>query len=177
MSRRRRGRYMGILRGGKVEEAQKVLDYLSGKNKAEYPERRGNRPEMRNVYVRPFTLALAAGAALVQRVNSSRWNSVSTFVQGFTDPVAPTSSFDVPEILAPRAVITYGIPQTSTTYKRSQITGRQYKDRGGTSVSVPFGAGSGTGQDEVMEVFNVIKQRVEAASQTGVTYVPGSNSF
>lgn len=175
---KRRGRYIGIFRGGKESEITKTIAFLRGTDKANYPARQVPRAASRLVYVEPFSDNFLATAKLLQRVNSTRWTAVSSFVNGFTDPTAPTNVIDLKEILAPRAVITTNVPTGEQARRASQITGRMYRPKGGTGVSVPFGKGSGANQDTPAEVFAVIKSRALDASLTNtVTYVPGSVGF
>lgn len=176
MVRQRRGRYIGIFRGGKEAEITKTIAFLRGTDKAEYPNRRGNRPPALLVYCEPWSTNFAEGAKLVQKVNQSRWQSVSNFVAAFTATAAPAKVLDIDDLLAPRAVITYGRSSAQGPEAVSQITGRRYRRGTGVSVVVPFGKGANGATPDA--AFNRIKTNAQTADPLNqVVYVPGSVGF
>lgn len=173
---KRRGRYIGIFRGGKEDEINKTIAFLRGTNKAEYPSRRGNRPPSLLVYCEPWSANFAANSKLVQKVNQQRWQSVSNFVAAFTSTAAPAAVLDIDGLLAPRAVITYGRSNAQGAMTPSQITGRNYRKGSGTAVVVPFGKGANGATPGA--AFTKIKDNATTADPLNqVVYVPGSVGF
>jgi hypothetical protein len=175
---RRRGRYLGILRGGNINARNQLISYFQGDRTVEYPERQGNRPARQEVFVRLFGIPLEGANQLVQEVNSTRFAGVQSFVNGFTaSSLAVDSQIRARGLLAPRASFTTGRSQTGTR-RTSQLTGLTYLDYGGDTVVVPFGPGTSAGQDDETEVFNIIRGRADAAPGDIVTtFIPGSTSL
>jgi hypothetical protein len=179
MGRRKGTRYLKILRGNDQPAKTRLMQYFNGEIKPTYPERQGNRPASQLLWLDPIGLPLGDGAKLAQEVNSQTYPNVATYVDGFVATAAPAvdDRIIVPGLLTARAAITTGRSAAAGTNETSKITGRQYRKYGGTTVSVPFGAGATTALQSEDAVFRVILGRVKAASAANLcSFVPGSYS-
>ncbi|QKD80772.1 hypothetical protein HPC62_00015 [Thermoleptolyngbya sichuanensis A183] len=171
---RRRSRYIGIFRGGRAEEIDRLIGYLRGTNRAVYPERQGNRPDQQRTFARPFLEGVGSNFYLEAASNLNRWGTISgalgTRVK--TTITGSETAFKIPNFYNPRAVFTYGISGTGAP-RVSQITGRSYKSYGGDSAVSQFGlvAAGDTPESE----FAAIKTAF-TTGQTNrrVSYIPPS---
>jgi hypothetical protein len=179
MARKKGTRYLKILRGSDQVARDRLIQYFKGEIRPTYPERGGDRPSTVDVWVMPFGLPFTAAARLLQTMSSTGTNELSSYASSFasTTPPAAASRVVRPGLLVPRAAITTGRTQTGTS-KSSKITGRPYKTYGGSSVSVPFGEGSGTDEKSENEVFQKIFAAVKTANTKNLcSFVPGSYSL
>ena len=174
MARRTGSRYLKVLRGGNETARNQLISYLKGERQVTYPARQVNRPPSNLVYVEPFSLPLTAGKKLEEKVNSTRYASITSFVAGFlADTHAAADVVILDRSISPRAVITLGRSAEGTS-EISKLTGQRYKKYGGNAVSVPFGKGTGTGEDTVAEVFRIIRTRVKTSAVSNqCSLVPG----
>jgi hypothetical protein len=175
MGKKRGSVYLNILRGRRGAPAKtKLLQYLQGEIQVNYPERRGNRPDTQQVWVRPFGLPFVAGALLAQDVNSQEFPAVSGFFGATVVTAAPAANLRIiaPGLNAPRALVTTG-RNAQGVEKISQRTGLPYKDYGGESVSVPFGEGPNL--ESEASAFTFIRSNVVAANRrNSCSLVPGT---
>jgi hypothetical protein len=175
MAKKRGSAYLGILRGRRGAAAKtRLLQYLQGDVVVNYPERRGNRPDSQQVWVRPFGLPLVAGALLAQEVNSQSFPAVTGFMGATVVSIAPAANLRViaPGLNAPRVLISTGRNAIGTD-KVSQRTGLTYKDYGGDAVSVPFGEGPNLESEAA--AFAFIRSQVLAANRrNSCSLVPGT---
>jgi len=174
MPSRRRSRYIGIFRGGRAEEIDRLIGYLRGTRQVNYPERQGNRPDRLKNYARPFLQGIGTNFYLEAQYNEERWNTISGAI-GNRVKLAVTESetgLRIPNFYNPRAVFTYGVSATGTR-KNSQITGRAYKDYGGDSAVSQFGRVQAT--DTPSGEFAEIKTAfTNGRPRSRVSYVPPS---
>lgn len=175
----RRSRYVGIMRGLRGQAAKVQLrEWLEGDRVVTYPERQGDRPPARLIYVNPHNLPTAAAARLEQKVNSDRWDSVKAFVNGLVDEAAPAAAENIiiaPRLRAPAALIRLDVANVGTN-RVSKLTGLTYKDYGGDAAVVPYGMGATA--DTPSEGFALIRSRVKTASRRNqVTYRAGNYAF
>lgn len=179
MARRRGTRYLNILRGSDQVARDRLIQYFKGEIKPTYPERAGDRPPTVDLWVIPFGLAFTSAARLLQEMSSTGSQEQASYAASFgsTTPPAAASRVVAPGLLVPRAAITTNRTTTGTA-KISKITGRPYKDYGGTTVSVPFGEGGGTDEKNEDAVFQKIFAAVKAANTRNMcSFVPGSYSL
>jgi hypothetical protein len=174
MGRRKGYKYKNVWKSGDTAAQNLLIAALRGERKITYPGKEGNRPPSNLVYVEPFALPLVSGKKLEERVNSVAYPTVSSFVAGFVaDTHIAADIVVLDRSISPRVMIVTERSATGTK-QTSKFTGNPYKDYGGKGVSVPFGKGSGTGQDTVAEVFKIIRERVKAANVANTcSLVPG----
>lgn len=175
MARRRRGRYIGIFRGGKPSEVNRLIQYLKGEIDVNYPARQGNRPPTTKLFVRMFMNILEDGKYLVQKVNAQKWPNVSSYFAGRAIVNGPTAEnqVEIPGVLNPRAAVSYNISADAEN-ETSKITGRRYRKYRAQNVVVPFGPANDTESTE--EAFRAIKALVMPAGVNNrrVSYIPGT---
>lgn len=171
----RGSRYIGILRGRRGQAAKtKLLQYLQGEIDVNYPERAGNRPATRLVYVDPFGVPLVAGALLEQSVTASTFNAVKAFFGNLVTEAAPAADKIValPGLRAPRIMVRTGVSDVGVQ-KTSQMTGLPYRNYGGQAVSVPVG--KGTNVETEAEAFAFVRKNARTANaRNQVTFIRGS---
>lgn len=174
MAGRRRSRYLSIFRGGRAEEIDRLIGYLRGTRQVSYPERRGNRPEQQITYARPFLSGVGENFYLEASSRSDRWGTISGALGSRvkTTLTSTETGLRIPNFYNPRAVFTYGLSGTGTV-KTSQITGRSYKDYGGTSAVGQFGR-TAAGQNPEAEFLLIRADFVGTSSARRVSYVPPS---
>lgn len=171
---RRRSRYIGIFRGGRADEIDRLIGFLRGTNRAVYPERQGNRPPQQITYARPFLSGVGTDFYLEAGSNQNRWGTISAALGARvkTTLAVGETGLKIPNFYNPRAVFTYGISGTGTA-RTSQITGRSYKDYGGDSAVGQFGA-TGAGQSPEAEFILIRADFVGTSDDRRVSYVPPS---
>lgn len=179
MARNRRSRYIGIFRGGRAEEINRLIRYLRGEDMPNYPSRRGNRPEQLKNYARPFLEGVGTNFYLEASVNNNRWGIISGAIGSRVKTTLSNTEtgIKIPNFYNPRAVFTWGISRTGTS-RNSQITGRNYRDYGGESAVSQFGkvGNTDTPSDEFQEIRNAFRttQGGQTDSTRRVVYIPPS---
>ena len=174
MPSRRRSRYIGIFRGGRAEEIDRLIGYLKGTRQVNYPNRRGDRPEQQRTYARPFLEGVGSNFYLEAASNQRRWSTISSALgtRVKTTITGSETAFKIPNFYNPRAVFTYGISRTGSV-RTSQITGRSYKNYGGDSAVSQFGLV--TAGDTPASEFAAIKAAfIGTTTNRRVSYVPPS---
>lgn len=174
MPSRRRSRYIGIFRGGRAEEIDRLIGFLRGTRRAVYPERQGNRPEQQLTYAKPFLSGIGDNFYLEAGSNANRWGTISGALGARVKTSLATNEtgIKIPNFLNPRAVFTYGISGTGEN-KQSQITGRSYKDYGGDSAVGQYGR-TAAGQNPEAEFVLIRAAFMGTSTNRRVSYVPPS---
>lgn len=174
--RRKRGRYLAVLRGSDEIARNKLIEYLKGDRDVSYPGKSGNRDPVRDIWVLPWYLGTPATTALRQEINSSQYSSISGFINNFAFVTAPPVSerLTVPGLLSSRVAITLQ-RQGSGTRKTSQLTGKTYLSYGGQTVTAPFGRSTVVAQGGPQDGFAIIFGRVKAANPENLcTFIPAN---
>lgn len=137
-----------------------------------------NRPKSRPLYIRPFSLDLAATqlvkVSASETVITARLGAVNTGGSRAVATLAGTdTAFRLDRFRPAKALIVVGRKATGTR-EISKTSGLPYKYYGGTRTSIPFGQATET--ETILEAFTAIQIAIEGATPTAggptVTLMP-----